>query len=153
MKYTVEIVIDSPLGEVTEFLSNPHHLAKRMKGLQGYQVLRGIYGQKGSRTRLIFKRETIMETCMENRLPYHFIGVYESPWVRNTVRNEFLSIDSFQTRYRTRQEFRFKGLLNVFRYFIPKAIFRQQSMKYLVNYKWNVENQLPVLNKQWRLKF
>lgn len=144
MKYTVEIDINKPIDEIVELFNNTEHYFKWMQGLQSIEPLSGELGAVGSKSVYKFKmdkREIEMtETIIENNLPEAFITSYEAKGVYNIVSNGFKKIDEQNTKYISKQEFRFKGFMKIIGFLMPGS-FKKQSMTYLKAFKQFAENQ------------
>ena len=138
MIYTVDIIIDKPISEVIDLFDNPDNLKKWMEGLQSFELIEGVAGEKGSKSKLVYKmgkREIEMiETIITRNLPEEFTASYEAKGVFNIVKNHFEDLNGEKTRYTTEQEFQFKGFMKIMAFIMPGA-FRKQSMKYLEAFK------------------
>lgn len=138
MKYTAEIEINKPIGEVIALFDNPDNLFKWMEGLQSFEHISGTAGQPGATSKLIYKmgkRDVEMiETIITRNLPDEFTGSYEAKGVFNIVKNKFQKNGENKTVYITEQEFQFKGLMKCIAVLMPGA-FKKQSMKYLTAFK------------------
>ena len=113
MKYTAEIEINRPINTIVELFDNPANMGKWMEGLQSFELLSGIPGQPGAKSRLkikMGKRDIIMiETIKKRNLPYELIGTYEAKGVYNTVKNKFVKVSDNKTIYITEQKFQFRN--------------------------------------------
>lgn len=138
MKYSHEVEINKPLEKVIRLFDNPDNLYLWMKGLQKFEHLSGNPGEPGAISRLTFKmgnREMVMtETITSKQLPQEFSGIYEAKGVFNIVTNSFEKISPEKTRYRTENEFQFKGFMKIIAFLMPGA-FRKQSLKYMEDFK------------------
>ncbi len=144
MKYTCEITINAPIQKVIELFDNADNMFQWMEGLESFEHLSGEPGEVGARSMLKFKmgkREIQMiETITVKNLPDEFSGTYEAKGVFNIVKNKFIPLSENQTKYITEQEFQLSGFMKFIGFIMPGA-FKQQSMKYLVAFKYFVENQ------------
>jgi carbon monoxide dehydrogenase subunit G len=144
MKYTTEIVVSKPIGEVVALFDNPDNLKYWMEGLQSFEPISGTPGQAGAKSRLTFligKRKLEMtETITSKNLPHEFSGVYEANGGYNTVVNRFEDIDGKQTKYTAEHEFKMSGVMKLLGWLMP-GMFKKQSMKYLVAFKNFAEKQ------------
>ena len=142
MKYTSEIEINKPVDKVVELFDNSDNMGKWMEGLQSFEHISGKPGQVGSKSRLKFKmgkREIEMiETITVRNLPDEFSGTYEAKGVFNLVKNKFVALPGNKTKYVSEQEFQFKGFMKIIGFLMP-AMFKKQSMKYLIDFKNFVE--------------
>ena len=142
MKYSSEIEINKPVDKVVELFDNSDNMGKWMEGLQSFEHISGKPGQVGSKSRLKFKmgkREIEMiETITVRNLPDEFSGTYEAKGVFNLVKNKFVALPGNKTKYVSEQEFQFKGFMKIIGFLMP-AMFKKQSMKYLIDFKNFVE--------------
>ena len=137
MKYTIQTTINKPKSEVVSLYDNIPNLYKWMEGLESVELLSGMEGKKGAKTKMVFKTPkrvmTMTETILLNELPDKMVTSYQADGVFNIIFTEFHE-DGEDTIYRTIQEFKFKGFMRVIGFFFPKA-FKKQSMKYLEDFK------------------
>lgn len=142
MKFSCEIIIEKPIDEVIEKFDNIENMKEWMEGLQSFEPISGTTGEVGAKAKLVFlmgKRNIEMiETITVKDLPREFSGTYDAQGVHNIVKNYFEAVDANSTRYKTDQEFQFKGFMKIIGALFPKA-FKKQSLKYLMNFKQFVE--------------
>ncbi|MGD9590312.1 MAG: SRPBCC family protein [Pyrinomonadaceae bacterium] len=138
MKYTVEVEIEKPVDEVIALFDNVDNMYKWMDGLKSFEHLEGTPGEVGAKSRLKFdmngRKIEMIETITAKDLPREFTGTYEADGVFNVVSNHFEAIGDSRTRYRSDNEFQFKGFMKIIAFFMPGA-FKKQSMKYLEDFK------------------
>lgn len=138
MKYTSSIEINQPIEKVIELFDNADNLKLWMKGLESFELLSGVAGQPGAKSKLKFnmgKREIEMtETITVRNLPDEFSGIYEAKGVYNVVRNKFRSLGNSKTEYVSEQEFQFSGFMKLIGWLMPGA-FKKQTMQYLQDFK------------------
>lgn len=144
MKYRSEIEINQPIEKVVALFDDPANMDKWMEGLISFEHLSGTAGQPGAKSRLKFKmgkREIEMtETITVRNLPDEFSGTYEANGVFNVVKNYFVKIDAYRTKYITDNEFQFKGFMRIIAFLMPGA-FKKQSLKYLQDFKKFAESR------------
>ena len=137
MKYTIETTINKPKKEVVALYDNIPNLYTWMEGLQSVELLSGEEGKKGAKTKMVFqtgkRNMTMTETILVNELPDKMVTTYDADGVHNIIFTEFIE-EGTQTIYRTYQEFKFKGAMQLIGFFFPKA-FKKQSKKYLEDFK------------------
>ncbi len=142
MKYSCEIIIDSPIQEVVAKFDNIDNMKEWMNGFQSYEHLSGEIGEVGATAKMTFlmgKREIEMiETITVKNLPTEFSAIYDANGVHNIVKNFFNVIDENKTLYKTDQEFQFTGFMKLIGFLFPSA-FKKQSKKYLTDFKAFVE--------------
>lgn len=145
MKYSSQIDINLPINQVIELFDNADNLSKWMKGLQSFEHLSGEPGEVGAKSKLIFlmgKRNLEMiETITVKNLPQEFSGIYEAKGVWNQVKNTFTPISETQTKHSVENEFKFQGIMKLIGFLMPRA-FKNQTMKYLVDFKNFAENKI-----------
>lgn len=142
MKYIQEVTIGQPIDKVVEMFVNPDNLSKWMDGLESMEHMSGEPGEKGAKSKFIFKmgkREIEMiETIEVNNLPDEFTANYIAKGVFNSVTARFVKENENTTKYISENEFQFKGFMKLMGFLMPGA-FKKQSMKYLVAFKNFVE--------------
>jgi len=138
MKYSVQIDILLPIDRVIELFDNVDNLYKWMDGLQSFETFEGVQGEVGAKSRLIFKMGKkdveMIETITAKNLPTEFSGTYEAENVFNIVENRFVKLSETETRYISKQEFRFKGFMKIIAFLMPFA-FKKQTLNYLKKFK------------------
>ena len=137
MKYTVEILIDKPKEETVKLYNNIDNLYQWMEGLQSIELLEGKEGEKGAKSKLIFKNSKreleMIETILVNDLPDKMVTTYDAKGVNNIIFTEFHS-EGDKTRYVAHQEFKMHGFMKVIGFLFPKS-FKKQSLKYMEDFK------------------
>lgn len=143
MKHSNEIIINLPRKSVLELFNSVENLYKWQENLQSFEHISGIPGEVGAKSRLKYKdgrREySLIETITVKNLPEEFSGTYETKNVWNEVKNHFMEIDNNSTKWTSECEFRFSGIMKFLSIFFSNA-FKQESMKFLVNFKKFAEN-------------
>lgn len=144
MKFTQEIIIHQPLEKVIELFDNPDNLQHWQPGFLSVELLEGMAGQPGAKSRLRYqmgKQEIEMiERITKRDLPAEFSAKYEAKNVENWVVNRFERIDEQTTRWQTENRFKFTGLMRLMGFLMPGA-FRKQSYVYLEKFKTFAEQQ------------
>jgi hypothetical protein len=144
MKYTCEIVIDSPRSRVIELFDNPDNMSKWQEGLISFEHLSGDPGKVGAKSKLKYrmgKREIEMiETITVNKLPDEFSGTYEADKTFNDFKNYFSETDDGRTKWVAISEFKMSGFMKLMGWLMPGA-FKKQTMKFMTAFKAFVENE------------
>lgn len=144
MKYTEEIIIDSPREKVIALYDNPDYYPDWMAGLQKFEVLEGEANQPGSKSMYKFKmgkREMEMtETITKRDLPDEIERQYVSKGVLNIQKTRFEKVGENKTRLLTEDEFQFNGILMKLIAFLMPGTFKKQTRKYLADFKDFVES-------------
>ncbi|RYJ42712.1 SRPBCC family protein [Flavobacterium beibuense] len=145
MNYTVEIEIDLPVSKVIELFDNPHNMKYWMDGLASFELLNGVSGQPGAKSRLIFRMGNrnieMLETITVKKLPEEYTGTYEANGVYNVVKNRFIPLPGDRTKYVSENYFEFKGFMKIIAFIMPGS-FKKQSLKYLNDFKRFAENDI-----------
>lgn len=144
MKYSVDININKPLKDVISIFENPEDMKKWMKGLISFEQIDEEYGKPGSKTLMVFemgkRKMKMVETIIVNDLPKEFTASYNAKNVFNIVVNSFEELGPYSTRYITHQEFHFSGFMKIVSLIMAPA-FKKQSIQYLKDFKYYVENK------------
>ena len=144
MKYTCEIVIESPRERVVEPFDSTDNLFKWMDGLKSFEHLEGEPGQPGAKSRLVFKRGNgeleMIETVAVRDLPDVFAGSYEADHAWNGMVNRFIEEGPDRTRWITENEFKFTGIWR-FVSLVLRPMFPKQTMKSMRAFKEFVEGE------------
>ncbi len=144
MKYTSEIIIDLPIEKVVSVFNNQDYMFEWMEGLKKVTPLTRIQGEIGSRMEMYFeigkRKMHIIETILDKKLPQHMICKYNSFGMESTVSIHFEAIETVKTKYSTISNYKFKGLFKLMSIFSSK-VFKNQSYKYLADFKEFVENK------------
>lgn len=152
MKYSNEIIIHRPLTRVIELFDNPENLKQWQPGLESVELVSGVPGQPGAKSRLVYQmgKRTIemVETVTVRNIPEEFSGSYETKGVFNTVTNRFIELDSHTTKMITESEFTFSSIpMRFFGWLMPGA-FKKQSQKYLELFKAYAESEIAFLDEE-----
>lgn len=145
MKYTTQVEIALPMGQVAELLHSSEDMHRWMEGLKHYESLRGEAGQVGSRNKLVIRagrREMEMvETVTASDLPHSWTSRYETRGVVNIVTNRLEALDENRTRYTAEQEFRFQHWVPGLMAWLMPGAFKKQSVKHMNQFKAYAERQ------------
>ena len=138
MKYDCEIIINKPLDEVLTLFKDEKNLYQWMEGLKSIEPISGTKGQEGYKCKMVFEhkgREMEMEeTNLKMNLPEEARFAYVSPMGYNEVGVALERITDTQTRYKTDNYFKLKGVMRLLAP-LMKGSFKKQSMKYLTAFK------------------
>jgi hypothetical protein len=125
------------------WIDEPDNLVKWMQGLQSFELISGVAGQPGAKSRLVIKsgkRELEMiETILTRNLPEEFSGTYETRGVLNKVTNRFVKLSEAKTKYIAEHEFQFSGFMKIIGFLMPSAM-KKQSVKYMLDFKMFAES-------------
>lgn len=135
LKYNLEIEIEKPLADVVGMFTNRSLLPRWQPGLVSDEIQMDKEGRKAYKLtyqvgrRKLFMSETII---LENIHQYH--ATYKLKGVVNHVQHQFEAIDVHRTRWRSYQEFGFKGLMKLISLFMRSG-FENQSRMIMNNFK------------------
>lgn len=148
VKYSVEIVIDRPIGAVLQLFEEAQSRPCWQRGLQSQKLISGQPNQVGSRTRLVFqmgkRRIEMIETITNRRLPYEYDGTYEAQGVFNSVRNRFTAMSGAGTQWVCESDFRFSGLFMKFIGLVFRKSFPAQTLQHMQDFKAYIEQGTDV---------
>ena len=143
MNYTCEILINLPRQAVIELFDNSDNLKKWQAGLLDLTHLEGKPGEVGARTELVYKSRkgdlVITETITTRKLPEQFHMSYRSRGVYNEVENWFTEKEPGLTLWRSKNFFRFRGIMMFMIPFMKQA-FIHNTMLNMDRFKVFAEN-------------
>ena len=143
MNYTCEILINLPRQAVIELFDNSDNLKKWQAGLLDLTHLEGKPGEVGARTELVYKSRkgelVITETVTTRKLPEQFHMSYRSRGVYNEVENWFTEKEPGLTLWRSKNFFRFRGIMMFMIPFMKQA-FIHNTMLNMDRFKVFAEN-------------
>ena len=131
MQYTCEIEVKTPVQKLAKLISSPDFIDKRMKGVKSYRLTQGASGEKESQHEIKFRWETVTETIVDLDLPISCQICYESNFVTNHVKNQFIALSDSQSKLISEQTFQFKALMKWIKFLIPSSAFKKGSQKHL----------------------
>lgn len=138
MKYTSEILIDSPRSKVIVLFDNPDNMKYWQKGFKSLEHISGQPGKAGAKSKLKYemgKRSVEMiETITERNLPETFHATYETKGVYNSQKNYFKE-EGDKTRWISEAEFQCSGFMKIIAFFFGAFVFKKQSMDYMNDFK------------------
>ena len=114
MRYSLQLVIDKPRGEVWSLFDDPANLHKWQPSLIRLEHLSGVTGQPGTVSRLTFQSGTreyaLIEKVLYRAEPERLDGAYENEYAENVVKNTFLEQGRDATLWKVEVIFKFKTL-------------------------------------------
>jgi len=150
MKYSKEIIIDLPREEVIAKMEDPNNFKHWQKGFISYQHISGEAGQEDARSKLKYKMGKrnieMVETIEKNNLPNKLFVSYDAKGVFNRQKNYFEEIDKNSTKWISDNEFECAGFMKIIAFLMPGS-FKNQTYKYMEDFKAFAENGTSVLNK------
>jgi len=147
MKFTCQVSISQPLKKTVELFQDPNNLSKWQDGFISSKLISGISNQPGSKTQLLYKQGRgtmeLIETLQVYNLPEEMFGEYYHKHMTNTMRVTFTELSPNTTQYTTEIEYtEFRGLFPKLMSFFP-SIFKNQTQKWLNNFKTFAESVTP----------
>lgn len=157
MKYTVSIEIALPRERVVQLLSDPVHRPKWLRGLVLHEPLRGVDGQVGTESRIVFQSGQRTMECTETitrREPANLHGIpsdrivhFEREIVAGSMwsaaRARLTETGPESTLWVSENEYRFNGLMRFMGPFIRGA-FIKESRKHMQDFKSFAEHGTDV---------
>lgn len=130
MKYKIELKIDITREKMLVLFQDVDFMKKWQPSFQSLDVLEGVPGEVGSRSRLSYmsngKTSEIIETIILKELPDRFDFLYETKGVKNWARNRFVD-QGDQVLWIAEHEFEFSGFMKFFD--LMKGMFVKQTTK------------------------
>lgn len=151
MQYTLEIEIDQPRSKIAELFGDPQNLAFWQPGFVSYEHLSGDEGKPGSKSRLLYKNRgrdvEMIETVEVDNLPDEFTATYEAKGMRIKVKNLFTEVAPDKTRWVSENESKVSGFMMRIISIIMPGCFKNESWKYMENFKAFAEDGSDVREK------
>ncbi len=150
MKYTTEIIIESPIDTVIRKLDNPENLKHWQRGLVSAEHISGTPGEFGAKMKLKYKMGKrdmeLIETITYRNLPHEFHATYVTNSMNNIQENYFKENSEGHTIWTSKSEFiPLNFFMKIMTKLMPKA-FKKQSLLYMQDFKNFVENGTSVAN-------
>ncbi|WP_010228707.1 SRPBCC family protein [Gillisia marina] len=150
MKYSKEIIIDLPREEVIAKMEDPNNFKHWQKGFVSYKHISGKAGHNDARSKLKYKMGKrnieMVETIEKNNLPSKLFVSYDAKGVFNRQKNYFEEVDSNSTKWISDNEFECSGFMKIIAFLMPGS-FKNQTYKYMKDFKAFAENGTSVLNE------
>ncbi len=149
MKYTLDIELKQPRNEVVKKFNNDENIKHWQKGFVSIEHINGEKGKTGAISKLTYKmgkREIEMiETITLIDLPEAFHLTFDAKNVYNIQENYFEELSNGNTKWVSKNEFKFSGFMKVMGFLMPGA-FKKQSYTYMEDFKSFVEEGKSVLD-------
>ena len=134
MKFTCTVNIDAPLDKVLELHADPGCYNKWQDGFIGYETFSGSTGEVGAKSRIRLSgpggEMELIETILENDLPFKSISLVEHKHMINTMTNSFQTITDNKTRWISTIEYiKFIGIMPKLMAFFMPGVFKKQTQK------------------------
>ncbi len=149
MEYTLDIEIELPRNEVVKKMDNEENLKHWQKGFVSIEHLSGEKGKTGTTSKLTYKMGKkefeMIETITMLDLPDAIHLTFDAKNVYNIQENYFEELPNGNTKWISKNEFRFTGFMKVMGFLMPGA-FKKQSLAYMKDFKAFAEEGKSVLN-------
>lgn len=157
MKYTISIEIALPRDKVLQLLEDPAHRPKWLRGMVLHEPIRGVEGQVGTESRIVFQsgQKTVeMTETITRREPANLHGVASDRVVHferqivademwNAAREQLSESNPERTLWVSENEYRFKGLMRLAAPFF-RNVFVKQSRQVMQDFKAFAEHGTDV---------
>lgn len=151
MEYKLSIEIKHPKNQLIKILHNPENLKHWQKGFVRMEHISGEKGKTGAVSKLVYKigkREIEMiETITLLDLPDTLHLTFDTNNVYNIQENYFEELANGNTKWISKNEFKFSGSMR-FIGFILSGAFKKQSYTYMKDFKAFAEENKSVLTKK-----
>ncbi len=149
MEYTLDIEIKLPRNEVVAKFDSEENLKHWQKGFVSMEHLSGAKGKTGATSKLKYKmgkREfEMIETITLLDLPEAFHLTFDAKNVYNIQENHFEELPNGNTKWISKNEFKFSGFMKIMGFLMPGA-FKKQSYAYMTDFKSFAEEGKSVLD-------
>ena len=145
MEYQHKIIIELPRDIVAKELLDPSNYEHWQKGLQSQELVEGVKGEEGSKTRLAYSmgnRDIVMtETIVATDLPRKIRYTYDSSGVWNQITHTFENTDDGNTHWISHNIFKAESfMMKIFMWIMPGS-FKKQSKIYMEDFKQFIESK------------
>jgi hypothetical protein len=158
MKYSNSVEIALPQERVGQLLADPAHLPKWLRGLVLLEPMSGIYGQLGTKSRVVMQSGQRKIECTEtitrrdptdlHGIPkesvVHFDREIVGPGMWSVVRDRLTEANPEMTLWESESEYRFSGLLMRLAGLLMPGAFRKQSQQHMQDFKAFAEQRKEV---------
>jgi len=144
MKYSTEISIALSRERVIELFDSTENLYEWQEGLKSFEPLKGIPGQKGAVSKMVYAGRKgdleMTETISKRNFPEEFSAIYKAKGVFNEVSNYFSEETPGQTIWKMDNIFSFRGMMALMAPFMKNA-FKANTVLSMEQFKLFAENQ------------
>jgi hypothetical protein len=150
MKYSTEIIINKSLAEVIKKMNSTENMLHWQEGLVSTEHLSGTPGEFGAKMKLNYdfgnRKMELVETITKSNFPNEFHATYNTKGIHNIQQNYFEIISDGQTKWISKNEFQPTTFaMYAMLFFMPRT-FRNQTKKFMNNFKNFVEKGKSVSN-------
>ncbi|WP_103070327.1 SRPBCC family protein [Aquimarina sediminis] len=149
MEYSLDIIIKKPRNHVIEKFDNDENIRHWQKGFVNIEHLSGEKGKAGSVSKLTYRmgkrKIEMIETITLLDLPESIHLTFDAKNVYNIQENYFEELPDGNTKWISKNEFKFGGFMKLMGFLMPGA-FKKQSLSYMEDFKMFVEEGKSVLD-------
>jgi len=139
MNYSIDITIALPRDEVIKKMDSTENMKHWQKGLVSAEHISGTPGEIGAKMQLNYKmgkrKFELIETITKSNFPEEFHATYSAKGMHNAQENFFEETEEGHTKWVSNCEFVPSGFMMRAMIFLMPAVFKKQSMKYMVDFK------------------
>ena len=155
MKYTQEIIINTPLEMCVNKIYAKANLKHWQRGLNYVEHIYGTPGNFGAKTKMHFKirkkEMTVVETITHSNLPYEWHGIYATDSMDIMQQNYFESTTDNRTKWTNVNEIVPLNRKMWFLISIMPNVFKKQSLQYMKDFKNFAENEISVIHAKSKI--
>lgn len=142
MKFKLSVDISQSVDKTVAVFSNPDNLKHVQEGFISKELISGIEGEIGAKSKMVYKKLELVETIITNNLPEMFEGLYVHKYTVNTMKVWFTALNENKTRYHAEIHYtKFNGfVINVIAKLFP-SMFKKQVLKWMHKFKDFTEKQ------------
>jgi uncharacterized membrane protein len=137
------VIIELPRDSVLKLFIDVEDMPKWQKGLQSTEIIEGVPGTHGAKTRLVFEngssKTEMVETLIEMRLPDLISATYETKDVWNSCENIFTDLGE-KTLWTMETQFVFNGFMKYLSLIMKKS-FEKRTQADMEAFKAFAESQ------------
>jgi uncharacterized membrane protein len=144
MQYTSRLEINAPFDKVVKLWQDETQYHKWQTGFVSKELISGSKGGVGAKSKIIFEDKMkieLIETILENNLPHSFKGLYEHEKMDNTNTTKFEDLGDKTVMISEIDYLEFKGIMMKIIGLLFKSKFREQSEKWMEQFKLLAEKQ------------
>ncbi|GAA4274489.1 SRPBCC family protein [Aquimarina gracilis] len=149
MEYTLDIEIKLPRNEVVAKFDSEENIQHWQKGFVSMEHLSGEKGKTGATSKLTYKMGKkeieMIETITLLDLPEAMHLTFDAKNVYNIQENYFEELPNGNTKWISKNEFKFAGFMKLMGFLMPGA-FKKQSYSYMEDFKAFAEEGKSVLD-------
>ncbi len=147
MYFECSIDINMPIDQVVKAWKDDDLKPSWQDGFLGMQIISGERYEVGGQSRIFYKHGKsemeLIETVLENNLPYLFKGLYEHEHMDNYMTVRFEELEDGKTKYRIEIDyFKFKSLMPKMMALVMPKFFKKPVEKWMLQFKQIVEETL-----------